>query len=316
MTGRLPSPPSSVLTPERSRAVWHGLIAAGLIFNATLVVFWLPRLDLWIDARAWWTINLTDLYGPGEQSLALVGAFRYAPVIAWLLYPATWLSWEQLIAVYVALSLVALWLLTGRRAPLFLAAFPPVLLELLNGNIHLFLGLAIWAGLRTRWAPAGAAAWAFVLFTKVTSGVGLVWFVARREWRNLAFAIGATASIAVVGTLLTPALWAEWIRSLGIASSVPPPPGVPPLLVRLPVAAAIAWFAGRTHRAWLIPVAAFVALPIWWIQGTAILTASFPLYWERERFRSGAWVATPRTADSPTAPQPARVSAAKPEARA
>jgi hypothetical protein len=226
------------LSLAQRRAIWHGLIVAGLIFNATFVVLWLPRLDLWIDARAWWTINLADLYGPGEQSLALIGAFRYAPVIAWLFYPATWLTWEQLIAVYLALSGVALWLLTGRRAPLFLVAFPPVLLELVNGNVHLFIALAIWVGLR--WAPAGASAWAFVLFTKVTSGVGLVWFVARREWRNLGFALGATAAITLVGAVLAPALWAEWIRSLSIASAVPPPPGVPPLLVRLPIAPAIA----------------------------------------------------------------------------
>lgn len=272
------------IAPAQRRAIWHGLIVAGVLFNATLVVFWMPRLDLWIDARAWWTINLADLYGPGEQSLALIGAFRYAPVIAWLFYPATWLTWEQLIAVYLALSGVALWLLTGRRAPLFLVAFPPVLLELLNGNVHLLIALAIWAGLR--WAPAGATAWAFVLFTKVTSGVGLVWFVARREWRNLAYAMGATAAITLAGVLIAPDLWAEWVRSLSIASSVPPPPGVPPLIVRLPIAAAVAWYAGRTDRAWLVPVAAFVGLPIWWLQGTAILTACFPLYWERERFRT------------------------------
>lgn len=303
-------------TAARSRAMWHGLIVAGLLFNATLVVFWLPRLDLWIDARAWWTINLTDLYGPGEQSLALVGAFRYAPVIAWLFYPATWLTWEQLVTVYLALSLAALWLLTGRRAPLFLVAFPPVLLELLNGNIHLFIALAIWVGLRTRWAPAGAAAWAFVLFTKVSSGVGLIWFVARREWRNLAVALGATAAIAFVGALIAPGLWAEWIRSLSIASNVPPPPGVPPLLVRLPIAAGIAWYAGRTDRAWLIPVAAFIALPIWWIQGTAILTASFPLYWERERFRSPARSAAPVEATpSEPAPQPTRDAALLPSTK-
>jgi glycosyl transferase family 87 len=297
------------IAPAQRRAIWHGLIVAGVLFNATLVLFWMPRLDMWIDARAWWTINLADLYGPGEQSLTLIGAFRYAPVIAWLFYPATWLTWEQLVWVYVVLSGAALWFLTGRRALLFLVAFPPVLLELVNGNVHLFIALAIWVGLR--WAPSGATAWAFVLFTKVTSGVGLVWFVARREWRNLAYALGATAGIALVGALLAPELWAEWIRSLSIASNVPPPAGVPPLIVRLPIAAAIAWYAGRTDRAWLVPIAAFIGLPIWWLQGTAILTASFPLYWEHERFRRGT-----RTTDVTPARNAALVHATEPEGRA
>jgi hypothetical protein len=270
------------------RAIWHGLIVAGVIFNATLVLFWLPRLYMFIDAEAWWGINLNDLYGAGIGQPEAIGAFRYAPVIAWLFLPATWLTWEQLIAGYVAMSLGALWLLTGRKALLFLAAFPPVLLELVNGNIHLFLGLAIWVGIR--WAPtaAGAAAWAFVLLTKVTPGVGLVWFVARREWRHLTLALGITGAIAFVGVVLAPSVWAEWARSLLVASEVTTSPGMPPLTVRLPIAVAIAWFAGRTDRAWLVPVAVFVGLPILWLQGLAILTASFPLYWERERFRSAA----------------------------
>jgi len=266
------------MTEGRRRAIRDGLLLAGLIFNATLVVFWLPRLDLWIDARAWWTINLADLYGPGEQSLALVGAFRYSPAAAWLFLPATWLSWEALVVAYLALSTLALAAMVGRWTPILIVAFPPVLLELVNGNIAIFLALAIWAGMR--WP----ATWAFVLLTKVTPGVGLLWFAARREWRNLTIALGATTAIVVAGVAIAPALWAEWLRSLAIAAGVAAPPGVPPLILRLPVAAAIAVYAGRTGRAWLVPVAAFLAQPILWLHGTAILTASIPLWWERERW--------------------------------
>lgn len=269
----------SWLTEGRGRAVRDGLLVAGLIFNATLVVFWLPNLDLWIDARAWWTINLSDLYGPGEQSLALVGAFRYSPAAAWLFLPATWLSWEALVVAYIVLSTAALALMVGRWTPVLIIAFPPVLLELVNGNIAIFLALAIWAGMR--WP----AAWAFVLLTKVTPGVGVLWFAVRREWRNLAVALGATALIVGVGAVIAPALWLEWLRSLGIAAAVPPPDGVPPLLVRLPVAAGIVVVAARTDRAWLVPVAACLAQPILWLHGTAILTAAIPLWWERERWR-------------------------------
>jgi hypothetical protein len=268
----------TVMTPRRRRALRDGLIAAGLIFNATLLIFWLPRLDLWIDVRAWSGIDLSNLYGPGEESLALIGAFRYAPAIAWLFLPATWLSWPALIAVYLALSALALVVMTGRLALLFVLAFPPVLLELLNGNIHLFMALAVWAGLR--WPVA----WAFILLTKVTPGVGLLWFAGRREWRGLLFAVGAMAAIVAVGVAIAPALWLEWIRSLTIAAGVPTAPGVPPLAVRLPIAAVIAYLAGRTSHAWLVPVAVFLALPILWIQGLAILTASFPLWWERARW--------------------------------
>ena len=36
--------------------------------------------------------------------------------------------------------------------------------------------------------------WAFVLLTKVTPGVGLLWFAVRREWRSLAIALGDGAN--------------------------------------------------------------------------------------------------------------------------
>jgi hypothetical protein len=281
------------LTAGRRRATRDGLLLAGLIFNATLVMFWLPQLDLWIDARAWWTINLGDLYGPGEQSLTLVGAFRYSPAAAWLFLPATWLSWEALVVAYLAVSTVALALMVGRWTPLLIVAFPPALLELLNGNIGILLALAIWAGMR--WP----AAWAFVLLTKVTPGVGVLWFAVRREWRNLALALGATALITLVGLLIAPALWLEWFRSLAIAAAVPAPAAIPPLWLRLPLAAVIVVAAARTDRAWLVPVAAFVAQPILWLHGTAILTACIPLWWQRERWqRTGL-----RVASRPQAPE-------------
>ena len=46
---------------------------------------------------------------------------------------------------------------------------PPVFMELAVGNIHILLGVAIAIGFR--WP----AAWAFVLLTKVTPGIGLLW---------------------------------------------------------------------------------------------------------------------------------------------
>ena len=289
------------MTPSRRRALRDGLIVAGLIFNLTLLLFWAPRLYLWIDAEAWHRIDLTDLYrGMGHPDFP--GLFRYSPVIAWLFVPASWLSWPALIAVYLAMSGLALVALTRAQAWLFVVAFPPVLLELLNGNIHLFMALAVWVGLR--WP----AAWAFILLTKVTPGVGLLWFAGRRDWRGLVIALGTTAAIVVVGVLIAPGQWVDWVRSLVFGSAEPAAPGVPPLWLRLPVAAAIAFAAGRTGRAWLVPVSVFLGLPQLWIQGLAILTASFPLYWERDRWRVDGRLVAPEGATRRN--QPAEVPAA------
>jgi glycosyl transferase family 87 len=266
-------------TPSQQRAIRDGLVVAGLIFNATLVIFWLPRMYLWIDATVWWHIDLGNLYR-GMDDPGQVSAFRYAPAVGWLFAPAAWLSWPALVAVYLSLSAVALVALLGRRAPLFVLAFPPILLELLNGNVHIFMALAVWAGLR--WPGA----WAFIFLTKVTPGIGTLWFAGRRDWRGLAVALGVTGVIVAVGWAIAPGQWTEWIRTMTIAAGATDSPGVPPLMLRLPVAAALAWWAGRTGRAWVVPVAVFMALPVLWIQGLAILTASFPLYWERARWKS------------------------------
>ena len=133
--------------------------------------------------------------------------------------------------------------------------------EILIGNIHLLLAAAIVLGFR--WAGT----WAFVLLTKVTPGVGLLWFAVRREWRPLAIALGATAVIAGISFLIAPDAWRDWIALLrhdgGTQSSV--------LLVRIAVAAVIVSWGGLTDRRWTVPLAAMLALPVVWMDSFSML---------------------------------------------
>ena len=46
--------------------------------------------------------------------------------------------------------------------------------------------------------------------------------------------------------------------------------------MRLPIAIAIAGVAGLTNRAWLLPVAVTLALPVLWLNSLAILAACVP----------------------------------------
>ncbi|HYN69587.1 MAG TPA: glycosyltransferase family 87 protein [Candidatus Eisenbacteria bacterium] len=292
------------LTPIRRRAIRDGLLLSGFIFNVVLVVVWGPRLFLWIDARTWAAIDLGNLYRGAE--LGADRAFLYSPAVAWLMAPLSWLSWPALIGVLTALNLAAVGIMGRRYAPLLIVAFPPVLLELLNGNIQLFMALAIWAGLR--WP----AAWAFILLTKVTPGIGIAWFIARREWRNVAIALGATGLVVVLGALIAPQLWLDWFGTLVRASGTPATSSVVPLPVRLPIAILLAWYAGRTDRAWLVPVAGLVAMPVIWLQSTALLTACFPLWWDRAHWvragtpadRRGSATAASPSSDRPVAQLP------------
>jgi hypothetical protein len=143
------------------------------------------------------------------------------------------------------------------------------------GNIHAFIAVAIVLGFR--WP----AAWAFILLTKVTPGVGLLWFVARREWRNLAIALGATAAIVAVSFAIAPPLWSEWVDVLASRSTAANTAGIYgliPLVMRLPIAAVLVVWAARTDRAWIVPLAAVLAMPVLWPNSYSVAVAAIALY--------------------------------------
>ena len=188
--------------------------------------------------------------------------------MAMLFHLASGLEWWVFLWIWLAvLVATALWL-GGRRALLVLA-FPPVVMELYDGNVNLLIAAAVVLGFRHPWT------WSVVLLTKPTSGVGLLWFAARREWRNLGIALGFTAAIAGVSLIAAPHMWLDWVGYL--ASNVSGNPGgawVPiPLWVRLPVAAALVVWGARTDRVWTVPVATTIALPVLWFAGFAVLAA-------------------------------------------
>ncbi len=141
--------------------------------------------------------------------------------------------------------------LTGPRLILLgLAWFG--LMEIWGGNIELLVALAIVLGFR--WP----AAWSFVLLTKITPGIGLLWFAVRREWRSLGIALAATAVVTAVSFALMPDAWWRWPQVLasnlgknGTWAAVPIP-----FAVRLPFALVlVVWGALKNHR-WAVPIAA------------------------------------------------------------
>jgi hypothetical protein len=177
-------------------------------------------------------------------------------------------------AVWAAILMAAMTYITGPRLILLGLAFFG-LMEIWGGNIELLVALAIVVGFR--WP----AAWSFVLLTKITPGVGLLWFVVRREWRSLAIAAAATAAVMAVSYLLMPEAWRRWPQVLadnagkggtGTWAAVPIP-----FLVRLPFAIVLVVWGARTNRRWTVPVSAMLALPALWYGGLSIMLATLPL---------------------------------------
>ena len=102
----------------------------------------------------------------------------------------------------------------GRSQVTFL---PFVYRDLLVGNIHLMLAATVVVGLRH------SAVWALPLLTKITPGVGLLWFA--RQTTN-----GASLFLAIADhrghlrwlhSRLPPHLWFEWFARLRSGYSRP-----------------------------------------------------------------------------------------------
>jgi hypothetical protein len=269
---------------------------------AVAVVFWVvtiamadPTVDVreplagWVtaqDARSYYGLNLSDLY-TGRSDWNTIGAYPYSPAFAQLVYPLDQLPWPAFVAAWTALLVGAVYLLTGPE--LFLVGLVVGVMEIAGGNISLLLTLAIVAGFRWPWT------WAFVLLTKITPGVGLLWFALRREWRQLAIALGATAGVVAVSFLVLPDAWRDWVDLLqantgkgGTWAAVPIP-----LIVRGPIGVAlIAWGAFRNQR-WTVPVGTMLCLPALWYGSLSMLLGVIPLTTPEERSRAWARVTGP-----------------------
>ena len=240
-------------------------------FVVVLLVVTVLRPTAAGDAHAYWMVDITDPY---TRPVATQDAFTYPPPAALLFagLRAVTLNFQVFEAIWTLLIGFALLWLTGPWALAFLV-IPVVFSDLYLGNIHVLLGAAIVASLR--WP----AAWVVPLMTKPTCGLGLLWFVARGEWRRLAIALATAVAVAGITAVVAPDLWPKWIAYVvgtGLSPDVGSAWWVPlPLLIRLPAAALLVIWGARTNRPWTLPTSAMLALPVLWLVGLAMLTAAF-----------------------------------------
>jgi hypothetical protein len=258
-------------------------------FVVVLVLFTILRPVPAGDAHAYWAV---DLANPYSRPIATPDAFTYPPPAALVFSVLGQLPFQVFQALWTLLIGAALLWLTGPWALAFLVV-PVVASDLYLGNIHVLLAAAVVASLRF------PAMWAIPLLTKPTCGVGLLWFVARGEWRRLATAIGVTAVIAAATYVVAPGLWPAWIDYV-IGTGTSPDVGtaywVPiPLLVRLPAAALLVIWGARTDRPWTLPVAAMLGLPVLWMVGLAMLAGAFAVSaWGPLHAAARRWMTLPK----------------------
>ncbi len=272
-------------------------VASALAMGVLVVVWWRMTRSPWKDdSYAFWSAwQDGSLYPPTWRP---VSEYVYSPAFAQAFWPLTLLPWPVVNSLWTALQLAALaWMLGPIGAVVALAwPFPSlaslgtaVYATIDNGNPMILVAAAITIGL-TRWPGA----FSFVLLTKVSAGIGILWFAVRREWRKLAVALGVTGAIVLTSALIGPHLWLEWARLLygaafhsGGAEALAKERFLPvPLAIRGTIGLAVVLLAACRGHAWLVPLGCFLALPDIHLGGFAVLTA-MPAVWLRERRGSG-----------------------------
>src|SRR6476469_9670935 len=171
---------------------WVGLVIA-IAAWALITYFSEPWGRLWgtgQDARCYYQATLADPYLHSAWNDPI--AYVYSPAFLQLVTQLTQLPWQAFMAVWTALLIGAVRFLTGPRLLAAGLLFPFTAMEVAGGNVSLLLALAIVVGFRWPWT------WSLVLLTKITPGIGLLWFAVRREWRSLGMALGVTALIVAV----------------------------------------------------------------------------------------------------------------------
>jgi hypothetical protein len=201
------------------------------------------------DSHAYWlALQGGELYRAGPTQL---DAYLYSPLFAQLLTPLGHLPWPLFQGIWLGAGIAAtLWLV--RPLPLRWAV--PVALtastDLIIGNIYIFLAVMVALAVRTPYT------WIFGILTKITPGVGLIWLLARREYRSVLRVTVVAAVLVGISWAMAPGDWADWIELLTTSRS-----GDRTLVPRCVLAVGIVVWAARRHPAWLA-VAVTISTPV------------------------------------------------------
>lgn len=248
---------------------------------AVAVLVTLTQMGSPVDAWCYYGFDPANPWNPD-------GCFLYGPPVALFMDAVrSVMPFEAFTLLLRSAEMLVLIVVAGPAVGLALF-IPPVAIELNAANINLLIVGAVLIGFRYPWA------WAFIVLTKVTPGIGLLWFAARREWRHLAIATGATLAFATLSLVAAPDLWRQYLAGLGAASD----DSAFGIVWRLPIAAALVVWGARGDHRWALMVAVFLALPRWYYLSPVLLVGLFPLVRLPRPLRWPSWFGSrsPQTA--------------------
>ncbi len=220
-----------------------------------------------VDVRYYWAADPTNLYPHPE--LAEKNGYNYSPAFEFLVGWWRSVPFEVFVAIWRAILLALLVWMAGPFT-IFVLFTIPVASEINAGNIQIMLAAAIVIGFRY------PASWAFVLLTKVTPGVGLLWFAMQRRWRAIGIALGTTAIVVAASFVIGPQRWFDYLALITSGQQPAVAPFYLPLGVRLvPAIAIIAWGGWKGYR-WPVVVGSTLALPVFYTTSLAMLVGVLP----------------------------------------
>lgn len=242
--------------PGRPRLLAFAILIVLGLFGLALT---LPCTLAGCDAHAYWSA-----WQGGRLYAHLVlepDTYIYPPPLAQVIYPLTVLPWEAFRAVAAVVAGTSFWwLLRPLPRPVILASIPAVAMAVGVGNLEWLLAVVCVVGF------SRPQAWAVALVTKITAGLGLVWFAVRREWRRLASALAITAIVVALSVAVDPPAWRQWLAFARDSAGTLPQYSWAlnawlPLPVRLLAALALLVVGGLSGRRWTVPVAVLLAQP-------------------------------------------------------
>ena len=205
--------------------------------------------------------------------------YRYPPLLAMVIPALGWPPiWFALIGLATVVPIVVAYRVAGP------AGLMPVALlvgawgqQLLNGNAQAFV-VALLAVVPLT-GSAGAVGLALATMLKLHPALGIVWYVGRREWRPLAWYLGAMAMLTAVQLPWLPAMVRFYLSDPTATETIPGMSlraiGLVPWIVgTVAIGVAALWFA-RTRYGWLLAtVLQLVALPRVLLVNLALLLAA------------------------------------------
>jgi hypothetical protein len=252
----------------------------GILLVVIIATFWMYPNDnfaYWIAGDR--LLRGEPIYAPSQVAFEPY-AYHYPPPLAQVLAPLTVvLTPVPYVIVNRALMLLATWELAGRKflQMLALIAFIPVAIALRIENVELFMAVAVLYGLRG-WS------WLFTILAllKVSPGLGIVYLLLRRRWRDAAAATVLGAVIVTISVVLAPDLWRQWLDSITGRADM-----IGNSLIPLPYSIrAVAGFLctvagglmGRRNGELLLVLGMTIANPGLSLQGFAVLAAAVPIW--------------------------------------